>query len=105
MAVYVDNMCAKFGRMIMCHMIASSLKELHEMADKIGVDRKWFQDTLSGPHYDIALSKRQLIISYGAIEISWRQCAALCYLRRMGLEMGDPNTAEKRMLEHKQDRV
>ncbi len=97
MPVYVDSMRAKFGRMVMCHMIATSFDELHSMADKIGIRRKWFQ----GDHYDIALSKRALAIRYGAIEISWRQCGALSYFQRLGLEMGDPITAIERMLEHK----
>lgn len=69
MAVYVDNMRAKFGRMIMCHMMADTLKELHEMADKIGIKRKWFQDHKKYPHYDISLGKRNIALANGAIEM------------------------------------
>ena len=58
MTVYVDDMRAPFGRLVMCHMIADTPAELHAMADRIGVARKWFQNKGSGPHYDIALSKR-----------------------------------------------
>lgn len=72
MAVYVDDMRAKFGNMIMCHMIADTLDELNHMADLIGVQRKWLQ-TKSHIHYDIALSKRSRAIACGAIEITWRQ--------------------------------
>ena len=43
MPVYVDNMKAQFGRMIMCHMVADTDEELHAMAAKIGVQRKWHQ--------------------------------------------------------------
>ena len=43
MSVYVDSYFAEFGRMQMSHMIADTLPELHEMADKIGVARRWFQ--------------------------------------------------------------
>lgn len=68
MPVYVDNMRANYGRMKMCHMVADSIAELLDMADKIGVDRKWFQLT-SHPHFDITLSKRALAIANGAVEV------------------------------------
>lgn len=56
--------------MMMCHLLADSLDELHAMADAIGADRKWFQNKGSGlPHYDICKSKRELAIKAGAIEI------------------------------------
>jgi predicted transglutaminase-like protease len=69
MAVYVDSMNAKFGRMIMCHMVSDSLEELHAMAEKIGMKREWFQDKGSMPHYDVSRSRKALAIKYGAIEI------------------------------------
>lgn len=68
MPVYVDNMRASYGRMKMCHLLADSMTELFEMADRIGVARKWFQP-LSHPHFDIALSKKALAIQAGAIEV------------------------------------
>lgn len=68
MPVYIDNMRASYGRMIMCHMVADSLAELLDMADKIGVDRKWFQPT-SHPHFDICLAKRSAALKHGAIEV------------------------------------
>ena len=76
MAVYVDDMRARFGRMKMCHMIADSVEELHQMADTIGVARKWFQKS-SWSHYDIALSKRALAVAAGAREITWRETGRL----------------------------
>lgn len=53
-------------------MIADTTEELHAMADRIGVRRRWFQEK-SGPdeHYDIALSKRALAVKFGAVEITW----------------------------------
>lgn len=77
MAVYVDDMKARFGRMIMCHMIADTIDELHEMADKIGIQRKWFQDKKDHPHYDISLGKRNLAVQFGAREITMRECVKL----------------------------
>ena len=73
MSVYVDDMRAPYGRMIMCHMCADSETELHDMADKIGVDRKWYQ----GNHYDVSLSKRKLAVQYGAVEISMREMVSV----------------------------
>jgi hypothetical protein len=76
MPVYVDDMQASYGRMKMCHMLADSVAELLAMADKIGVDRKWFQ-ALSHPHFDIAMSKRKLAIEHGAIEVDRRGIVAV----------------------------
>jgi hypothetical protein len=78
MAVYVDDMAARFGRMIMCHMIADTDEDLHEMACRIGVARKWFQ----GDHYDICLSKRRLALSFGAIAVSRRELGRRVIARR-----------------------
>ncbi len=91
MTVYVDDMQAKFGRMIMCHMIADTEAELHAMAGLIGVARRWYQ----GDHYDIALSKRERAVAAGAREIRWRTLGAMAYNRRCGWPMGTPETAEQ----------
>lgn len=54
MAVYVADMKAKFGRMVMCHMLADSDEELHAMAQSIGVARDWHQKAGTvHSHYDI----------------------------------------------------
>lgn len=54
----------------MCHLIADTPDELHAMADRIGVARRWFQapPKASFWHYDIAKSKRALAVTAGAIE-------------------------------------
>ena len=95
--IYVDDMNAQYGRMKMVHMIASDDFELHAMADKIGVARKWWQSPkkTSGSHYDIALSKKALAIQYGAIEITWRQAGAMNARRRVTGELGKPEDAEQ----------
>lgn len=72
MSVYVDNARIPYGRMLMCHMIADSLEELHTMADIIGIKRKWFQDKRI-PHYDVCLAKRALALKNGAIEVTGKQ--------------------------------
>lgn len=77
--VYVDDMRAPFGRMVMCHMVADTLDELHAMADRIGVARRWYQGPPTGRwmHYDIALSKRAAVVAAGATEIKWRDAPTI----------------------------
>lgn len=72
MAVYVDHYFAQYGRMQMSHMIADTLDELHEMANRIGVARRWFQEHASIPHYDICKSKRELAITLGTMPLERR---------------------------------
>jgi hypothetical protein len=72
MTVYVDGERNRLGRMVMCHMFADTVCELHEMAEAIGMDRDWFQP-LSFPHYDVSLSRRAVAVSKGAIEVDRRQ--------------------------------
>jgi len=69
MSVYVDTMQVPYRGMIMCHMLADSIEELHAMADKIGVSRRWFQTT-TVPHYDICKSTCTLAIKAGAMELT-----------------------------------
>lgn len=83
MTVYVDDMRAKFGRMVMCHMIADSDDELVAMADRIGVARRWHQypGTLRS-HFDIALCKRAEAIKAGALAITQRELGEKIRARR-----------------------
>jgi hypothetical protein len=88
--VYVDDMRAPFGRLIMCHMIADAEDELHAMAGRIGVARRWYQVD----HYDICLSKRALAVHYGAVEVTQRQLAMMLMRRRAMGALGTPAEAE-----------
>lgn len=103
MAVYVDDMKASYGRMKMCHMLADTDEELHAMAQRIGVARKWWQSPqkTSGSHYDIALSKRALALAAGAISISWRQAGAMNSRRRITGSLGSPETAVEWLRAHR----
>lgn len=76
MSVYVDDVFIPFGRMKMCHMIADTEDELHDMAARIGMKRKWFQDG-SHPHYDVSKTKRVEAIRHGAIEVSVKELIAI----------------------------
>ena len=78
MTVYVDDMRARFHDHIMCHMIADTEAELHDMAGRIGIARRWYQ----GDHYDVSLDRRAHAVALGAVEITWRQCSLMTVLRR-----------------------
>lgn len=74
MSVYVDDAELPFGRMLMCHMTADTTEELHAMADRIGVARRWVQHPGTyREHYDICKSKRALAVQAGAVEVSGRE--------------------------------
>lgn len=82
MNVYVDNTMIKFGRMKMCHMVADSEEDLHSMADKIGIDRRLFQNGSGGfPHYDLCNAKRKLAVKMGAIPVTLHKMGRV--LRRL----------------------
>lgn len=86
MAVYVDDMykspLGQYGRMKMSHMIADTKEELLDMADKIGVQRKWIQyEGTPREHFDIAMGKRALAIANGAKEVSWRDLGEMILTR------------------------
>lgn len=83
MAVYVDDFNHPFGRMLMCHMVADTTKELLDMVDKIGVQRKWIQYKGSRhEHFDICLSKKAKAINHGAISISYMALGRMTWERK-----------------------
>lgn len=94
MAVYVDSMRAKLGNMVMCHMVADTDDELHAMADRIGVRRRWHQaPPRHDSHYDIALTKRRAAVEAGAIEVTWKVLGIMTLRRRVTGSLGKPEEA------------
>lgn len=102
MSVYVDSMSAPFGNMLMCHMWADTDDELLDMADKIGVQRKWIQGhptlsfgkhrNASWVHFDIAKSKRSLAVKLGAVETD--RFGPLEHTANLLIATGDPKRVE-----------
>ena len=71
MAVYVDESKYPFRGQFYCHMWADTLDELHVMADRIGLQRSWFQTKNARfPHYDLAPSKRAAALRHGAVVVA-----------------------------------
>lgn len=104
MNVYVDSAIHTLRGRRMCHMFSPDLTELHAMADRIGMQRRWFQDPsimpVSWPHYDIDEVHRSLAINLGAVICDKYQTVAMAAiiqgrpdkLRRIHA-MADPNRA------------
>jgi hypothetical protein len=91
MTVYVDAMRAPYRGMKMCHMLADTDEELHAMADKIGLARRWHQKPgTTRSHYDICLAKRALAVKSGAVEIDRRKVAEILAARRVATEKRTP---------------
>lgn len=98
MSVYVDDVRHQFGRMVMCHMWADSLDELLQMADWIGVQRKWIQghEALSAGkarlaswvHFDVSLGAKERALAAGAILTD--RYGPLEHCAKLDLASGDP---------------
>lgn len=96
MTVYVDDMRAPvkrgFRTYLLCHMVADTEGELHQMADRIGVDRRHHQHAgTPKSHYDIALTKRAEAIAWGALEVTQRQLALMVRHRQKTGHLGRPS--------------
>ena len=87
MAVRVDAL-VKHGGRPWCHMFSDTddMEELHAMADKIGLKRKWFQDKQKLPHYDLTAYKRALAIVHGAKEATRSEVVEVMRCRRKSHE-------------------
>ena len=83
MAVYVDDMRAPYRGMIMCHMVADTTVELLDIADRIGVQRRWLQKAgTPQEHFDISMSKRALAVAAGAREVKRRELGRILRAKR-----------------------
>lgn len=66
MAVYVDEEGILWRGREWCHLVADSLDELHAFADRLGLQRRWFQSETLYPHYDVTKSVRIRALALGA---------------------------------------
>lgn len=81
MAVYVDDAFVRgsWGRWSGGgHLQADSADELHAFAERLGIQRRWFQSKPGRPehdHYDLTASLRAEAIALGAVSWGWRDTA------------------------------
>jgi len=89
MSIYVDQLFIANGQ-LWCHMLTDQLDlaELHEMAEQIGLQRRWFQNHPDHPHYDLRPGKRQKAIDRGAIEVNPVEMIGVIRARRVALRQG-----------------
>lgn len=87
--VYVDNYNFPKGGRTYCHMVASTVEELNDMALQIGLKVA----NKHNNHYDVTKNKKILAIRYGAIEVDAKVGAALAQRMAVMGTMGDPSDA------------
>jgi Protein of unknown function (DUF4031) len=69
-----------------CHLLADTREELHELADALGIPRRYFQDHPWRWHHDLPEPLRDQAIALGARELTLREVGLL--LRRRKAELG-----------------
>jgi len=74
--IFVDEVTSHGHKGKWCHMITDMplQDELHEMAEKPGLSRSWFEPS-SYPHYDLRPDTRESAIKYGAVAVNRRVMA------------------------------
>ena len=84
MALYVDDMKAPLGRMLMSHLIADTPEELRRAADRLGLRRSYIQHPGTWKeHLDVSQSKRQEAVRLlDAREVTMRELAMMLRERR-----------------------
>ena len=87
--IRVDNGHHPLGRMIMCHLIADSPRELQEVADRLGLRRSYIQYPGTWKeHLDVSRSKRAEAVRLGAREISQKELTLILMARREAEQRG-----------------
>lgn len=108
MPVYVDNAnipasVPHQGRVITsrwCHLMADTLPELEAFARRLRMNPAWLQVKRSGVHYDLTARKRQVAVTYGAVEIETRSaewCRVVAAARAQYLAMTEDPPGDGRL--------
>lgn len=89
MAVYVDAEAIEWRGKHWCHLVADTLDELHHFADRLGLQRSWFQ-CKKYPHYDVTMSVRARALKLGALDGDREIIVACCKKMRAELLASPP---------------
>jgi hypothetical protein len=98
MTIYVDDAYipakVRSGSLIhdsrWCHMTADSTEELINFAVSLGLQPKYIQHPGTWKeHFDVTESKRQLAVSKGAVEVSYRDHVMTMAQRRTALKSNE----------------
>jgi hypothetical protein len=86
---YVDAVRSYPGRGLrhteFCHLLADTREELHDMADALGIPRRFFQDHAWRWHHDLPEHLRARAVALGAREVTMHEVGELLRRRRAGL--------------------
>jgi hypothetical protein len=89
MTCYVDSVRSYPGAGLrfteFCHLLADTRDELHEMADALGIPRRFFQDHPWRWHHDLPAHLRERAVELGAREVTMSEVGALLRHRRAAL--------------------
>ncbi len=92
MACYVDTARAYPGAGLrythFCHLLADTQDELHEMAERLGIPRRFFQDHPWRWHHDLPAHLRAKAVELGARELTLHEVGALLRARRSEVRAG-----------------
>jgi hypothetical protein len=65
-----------------CHLLADTRDELHDMADALGIPRRFFQEHPWRWHHDLPEHMRPRAIDLGAVEMDIHEVGALLRRRK-----------------------
>lgn len=93
MTCYVDTVRSYPGTGLryteFCHLLADTRDELQDMADELGIPRRFFQDHPWRWHHDLPEHLRSRATELGAVEVTMHEVGALLRSRRVALHAQD----------------
>lgn len=78
MSVYIDELFStaktiQWPYPEACHLFSQNRHELHDMAFKLGLHPRWFDNQSHFPHYDLTRGKRFHALRLGAVQVTEQQ--------------------------------